>query len=109
MWCRQPLLYGGRRGFETAARSDSLAAAAPLVGTDRYTLDRSLRGLEQALGGALFDRSGPSQPHQLTALGRQLLDQMGDHRGATASRVEASAAGRVVRCCSSQGLVGGLS
>jgi hypothetical protein len=72
------------RGFETAARSDSLAAAAPLVGTDRYTLDRSLRGLEQAVGGALLDRSGPSQPHQLTALGRQLLDQMGDHRGATA-------------------------
>jgi hypothetical protein len=67
------------RWFEIAARCDSLATAAPLIGTDRHVLDRSVRGLEQAVGGVLLHRSGPSQPHRLSVLGQQLLDQMNRH------------------------------
>lgn len=43
---------------------------------DRYTLDRSIRGLERAVGGVLLQRSSPSQPHALTALGQALLAQV---------------------------------
>jgi len=73
------------RWFEVAARSDSLAAAAPLLGTDRYALDRSMRGLEQALAGVLLVRSAPSQQHRLSVLGGQLLGQMDDHLAASVS------------------------
>lgn len=74
------------RWFEIAARCDSLATAAPLIGTDRHVLHRSMSGLEQAVGGVLLHRSGPSQPHRISALGQQLLDQMNVQLGATAHR-----------------------
>ncbi len=69
------------RWFEVAARSDSLAAAASVTGSDGHTLDRSIRGLERALDGVLLLRKVPSQPHRLSALGRMLLDQIDGHLG----------------------------
>lgn len=63
--------------FVVAARSTTLAVASSVLGTDRYTLDRSIRGLEKAVGGMLLQRSSPSQPHALTALGQMLLSQVG--------------------------------
>jgi hypothetical protein len=74
----QSSFWGEKRlqWFKVAAQSDTLTTAADAIGTDRYTLDRSISGLEQALSGVLLNRASPSQPHQLTTLGRQLLDQM---------------------------------
>lgn len=62
--------------FKVAAHSDTLTTAANVIGTNRHTLDDSISGLEQALRGMLLHRASPSQPHQLTTLGRRLLDQM---------------------------------
>ncbi len=63
------------RWFATAARSGSLAAAATAVWSDRYSVDRSIRALEEAVGGVLLRRSSPSRAHRLTPLARRLLAQ----------------------------------
>lgn len=72
------------RCFVVAARSKTLAVASSALGTDRYTLDRSIRGLERAVGGVLLQRSSPSQPHAVTALGQALLAQVERELASTA-------------------------
>ena len=67
------------RWFQAAARSKTITAAAAELGADRYTIDRSIRGLERAVDGILLHRSTPGQPHKLSALGRRLLTQMNTH------------------------------
>jgi hypothetical protein len=67
------------RRFEVAARSPSLVEAAAALGTDVHTLDRSLRGLESACGGALMARESPRSAHRLTPLGRRLAAQAAEH------------------------------
>ena len=71
------------RCFVVAARSKTLAAASSALGTDRYTLDRSIRGLERAVDGVLLQRSSPSEPHALTARGHMLLSQVESQLGGT--------------------------
>ncbi|MDP9388571.1 MAG: hypothetical protein M3Q48_11840 [Actinomycetota bacterium] len=72
----------GLRRFTVAAGSDTLAVAASVLGTDRYTVDRSIRRLENAAGGIFLRRSSPSRPHRLTDLGQALLSQLEGHLGA---------------------------
>ncbi len=67
------------RRFEVAARSPSLVEAAAALGTDVYTLDRSLRGLESACRGALMSRDSPRSRHRLTPLGLGLAEQAAEH------------------------------
>lgn len=67
------------RWFRAAARSKSIMGAAAELGADRYTVDRSIRGLEQVVGGILLHRSTPGQPHKLSPLGRRVLTQMNAH------------------------------
>lgn len=72
----------GLRRFTVAAGSDTLAVAASVLGTDRYTVDRCIRRLENAAGGIFLRRSSPSRPHRLTDLGQALLSQLEGHLGA---------------------------
>ncbi len=67
------------RRFEVAARSPSLVEAAAALGTDVHTLDRSLRGLETACGGALMARESPRSADRLTLIGRRLTAQAAKH------------------------------
>jgi len=78
--------WGSKRlhWFEVSAHAESLTRAATVLGCDRYALDRSIRGLEQAVGGVLLQRSTPVKPHTVTALGRKLLAQMETRFGASA-------------------------
>ena len=75
------------RWFQVAARNDTLAAASQTVGSNRHSLNRSIRGLEQAVGGVLLRRTSPSHPHQLTDLGQLLLNQADDRLGKATSRM----------------------
>ncbi|MBC3880689.1 transcriptional regulator GcvA [Undibacterium sp. LX40W] len=60
--------------FETAARHKSYSLAAQELNITHSAVSQQMRGLEQALGVALFERK--SRQMQLTADGAQLLKQI---------------------------------
>ena len=61
------------RFFAVLAREKTLAAASRRLGVDQTTVARRLRALEEALGAALFERSGGQW--RLTGLGLRTLDR----------------------------------
>ncbi|CAI0844890.1 LysR family transcriptional regulator [Serratia ficaria] len=67
----RPLSLGGLRCFEAAARLESFTQAAHSLSLTHGAVSRAVRGLEQELGIALFERR--HRRVYLTAAGRRLL------------------------------------
>lgn len=70
---RLPPLYA-LRAFEVAARCDSFTQAAAALCLTQSAVSRHVKGLEAALGCALFERRGPKL--RLTDAGTQLAQEL---------------------------------
>lgn len=80
--------YRGRdrlRRLQVTAQASTLAEAAAMLGTDPYTLGKSINGLERACKGILLESDSPGRLHRVTPLGSHLLEQSARYLPVTVS------------------------